>query len=151
MAGKSQRRVLTGFGSRLSDHRARSLFHSRAAKLGEAEGIGSLNSEGPCLSLSVVNWTGLPGAVPPDGPRFLGLYEYPAWDYNVYAQPDMEVANCEPETTPWQHANADVITPEEYASCTDLSRLPKVAFHLRRATRATHHNWWCLQRYPGDT
>ncbi|EKX42274.1 hypothetical protein GUITHDRAFT_111835 [Guillardia theta CCMP2712] len=48
--------------------------------------------------------------------RFLGLYEYPAWDYNVYAEPDMEVANCEPETTPFQHGNPDIITPEEYAS-----------------------------------
>lgn len=35
------------------------------------------------------------------------LYEYPAWGYNVYEEPDMTMEVAEPATTPWEHANAD--------------------------------------------
>ena len=35
------------------------------------------------------------------------LYDYPAWDYNVYGEPEMTMELGEPATTPWAHANAD--------------------------------------------
>ena len=35
------------------------------------------------------------------------LYDYPAWDYNVYGEPEMTMELGEPATTAWAHANAD--------------------------------------------
>eukprot|EP00287_Rhodomonas_sp_CCMP768_P016079 CAMPEP_0196759796 /NCGR_PEP_ID=MMETSP1091-20130531/104884_1 /TAXON_ID=302021 /ORGANISM="Rhodomonas sp., Strain CCMP768" /LENGTH=66 /DNA_ID=CAMNT_0042108655 /DNA_START=36 /DNA_END=236 /DNA_ORIENTATION=+ len=44
-------------------------------------------------------------------------YEYPAWDYNVYAEPEMTMDIAEPTPSPWLHANVDAgVSPEEYAS-----------------------------------